>query len=392
MFLVKPTCKKGMMSIHAALICALSIQLVEAYIPTVSGTPQVLGLVQDPTINRDSCGSSRFGSRAFWTCRDSQPFDSNGVPTLPVYSSSASWTDFNSDGTPELQSISGYGTGLLMYGNNNEQPFYPILADECNDNTAGSCSDGTRWAIWPDSPPLVTSEGSDGSIVAYTWIKQSHITSSLGVENPDPPVTLYRVNYDPSTAGSSGLPTVTTVQENFWESTDFPYGPYGGVVSNGYAYIYGQNAAGSVALAKVPVDSVEDKSAYQYYIDETYITSNPGVNASGINIPNVSAGGQGTFYYSSVWSLFVWIGQASDSVSADFYVTTSPSPEGPWDTPTHFYSATNGNYFLGAYSLQAHPDLLSSSSENAIYLTYTKNDYTNNANYYTTPLILVQWE
>jgi hypothetical protein len=52
---------------------------VLGFSPTISGHPQVLGLVQDPTINRDSCGSTLFGKRALWVCLDSQPFNSDGV-------------------------------------------------------------------------------------------------------------------------------------------------------------------------------------------------------------------------------------------------------------------------------------------------------------------------
>jgi hypothetical protein len=368
------------------------------YIPTVSGTPQLLGVAQNPVIDRDSCGSSRFGDRAFWTCRDSEPYDSNGIPTLPIWSSSASWTDFDADGTPLLQEVDspGFnGTGLLMYGTDNEQPFFPIPADLCGDNTAGGCADGTRYALWPDQPPLVTSTADDGSIVAYTWIRQAHINSGLGDLDPDPPVILYRVDYSPATAAPADQPTVTIVEEDFWSADDFGYGDYGGVVKDGIAYLYGHNSANSIGLAKVPVGSVEDKTAYEYYVNGTWVGgANPGVNASGIAIPNVSAGGQGTYYFSEVWGLYVWIGQASNTASPNFYVTTAPSPEGPWDTPFLFYAAPPGNYLFGGYTLQAHTSLLANDTENAIYLTYTKIDLNSagTASYYTTPLVYVQWE
>jgi hypothetical protein len=385
---------KSTMRFHVVISTIVFGRTVTGYIPTVSGTPQLLGLVQDPIINRDSCGSTRFGDRAFWTCRDSQPYDSSGTPTLPIYSSSASWTDFNSDGTPafqEVESPAGNGTGLLMYGTNDEKPFFTIPSELCGDNTAGGCSDGTRYAIWPDSPPLVTSTEQDGSIIAYTWLKQAHITSSLGNLDPDPPVILYRMNYSPTAADD--LPTVTIVEENFWTSDEFPYGDYGGVVKDGICYLYGQNSAGSVGLARVPVNSTEDKSAYEYYIDEVWVDTNPGVNASGLNIPNVSAGGQGTFYFSEVWGLYVWIGQPGISVSPDFYITTCASPEGPWDTPTLFYSAPSGNYLFGGYTLQAHTSLLANDTVNGIYLTYTKPIIdSDDVSYYNTPLVYVEWE
>lgn len=33
-----------------------------------------VGNVTDPSLDRDSCGSTRIGSRAFWTCRDTMAF------------------------------------------------------------------------------------------------------------------------------------------------------------------------------------------------------------------------------------------------------------------------------------------------------------------------------
>ncbi|KAK6076672.1 hypothetical protein SCUP234_07067 [Seiridium cupressi] len=380
---------------HAVVSALLLWRAALGYTPTISGTPQTLGLVQDPTINRDSCGSSRYGDRSLWVCRDSQPYDSDGVPILPIWSSSASWTDFESDGTPVLQEIdspAGNRIGLLMYGESDEQPFYTYPAGLCSDNTAGACADGTRYALWPDQPPLVISAASDDSVIAYAWVKQSHISSGLVSLDPDPPVILYRVDYSLSTTDSTELPKVTIVDEDFWTSDQFPYGTYGGVVKDDTAYLYGQNSAGNIGLAKVPIGSIEDKSAYQYYIDETWVGSNPGVNASGLNIPNVSAGGQGTFYYSDVWDLHVWIGQASNSIVPDFYITTCASPEGPWDTPTLFHSAPSGNTLFGGYSLQAHPSLHTNSTENAIYLSYTRPMInSDDVSFYTTPLIYLQW-
>lgn len=374
-------------------LCISAVVLAHAvagFSPSVKGTPEILGLAQDPSINRDSCGSTRFGNRAFWTCRDSQPFDTNGTPTLPIYSSSASWTDFGSDGTPELVEIdSAHGVGLLMYGENNEQPFYPMASDECSSNTAGGCDDGSRYAIWPDSPPLITTTNSDGSIVAYTWIRQEHILG-LTLINDESATTLYRVDYDGSS--SSALPTVTLVKENFFTADQFPYGHYGGVVANGYAYIYGQNSDYVVAVARVPVGQVEDASAYEFYQNSQWVSTHPAVDADGISI-SASAGGQGTYYYSEAWERYVWIGQPALNVAAQFYITTSAAPEGPWDSSVQFYTGVDGNYTLGAYSLQAHPGLLANSSQNAIYLSYTKNDLdAANVNVYTTPLIYLEWE
>jgi hypothetical protein len=97
--------------------------------PKVKGTPSVLGNLADATLNRDSCGSSNFGDRAFWVCRDSQHYDSNGIPIPSLISSTASWSDLTAaDGSEEQ---------MLMYGDNNDQSFYPLLDGQCNDNESG---------------------------------------------------------------------------------------------------------------------------------------------------------------------------------------------------------------------------------------------------------------
>jgi hypothetical protein len=142
--------------VQAAVAAPGSIQKRGASNPVVKGT-QVVGILADSSLNRDSCGSSVFGGRALWICRDTQHYDANGIPNLPIFTSSASWTDL----------VSGGGTNLNMYGNNNDQSFYPLVPGNCNDNQAGVCSDCTRYPLWANAPPLVTSSDSSKTI-GYT--------------------------------------------------------------------------------------------------------------------------------------------------------------------------------------------------------------------------------
>ncbi|KAJ5763706.1 hypothetical protein N7533_002387 [Penicillium manginii] len=308
-----------------------------AYIkPVVKGTPQVVGILADSSLNRDSCGSSLFGDRALWVCRDTQHYDSDGIPNLPIFTSSASWSDL----------VTGGGSQLTMYGDNQDNSFYPLVPGNCDDNQAGICSDGTRYPLWANAPPLVTSSDSSGT-TGYTWISNSHI-SGLSDLIPHPSVALYRVSY---TTGASGLPKVELINEAFWAENDIPFGTYGGVVQDDVVYIWGQ-ATGGLCESRT----------------RTRCQRRGQIGS------------------------FVWIGQASNSVSADFYITTSPAPEGPWTEPVQFYSGVNGNYSLGAYTLQANP-ALSLPDSNEVYLTYTKTDAVgDNVALYTTPLIRVEWE
>lgn len=362
---------------HAAL-AAPSSKKRDTVNPVVKGTPQVIGILAGPSLNRDSCGSSLFGDRALWVCRDTQHYDANGIPNLPLFTSSASWTNLDAGG----------GSQLNMYGDNEDKSFYPLVPGNCDDNQAGTCSDGTRYPLWANAPPLVTSSDSSATITAYTWIVNSHI-SGLSDLIQHPSVSLHRTTY---TVGDSALPKVELINSAFWAENEIPFGTYGGVVREGLVHIWAQGTEGSVNVARVPVANVEDKSKYEYYVGGDWTNAQPALGNDAATIENASAGGQGTYYFSNPWSSYVWIGQPSNSVSADFYITTAPAPEGPWAKPVHFYSGVNGNYSLGAYTLQANP-ALSASDSNEIYLTYTKTDAVgDDVALYTTPLIRVEWE
>ena len=368
--------------------------------PQVSGTPQLLANVTDPSVSRDSCGSVKIGNRALWTCRDTEPYNvTSGQSQLPLVPNTASWTDFNSDGTPKIQSGAAKGAGssgsndvLLMYGGSptSYPAFYPVLSDECPDS--GVCSDGTRYAIWPDSPPLVTNTAADGTVTAYTWINQNHINGLSPVTEPQP-FTLYKFTFTPPSADSDTLPSVSSVDETFWTAGQWGFGDYGNVVQDGIAYLWAQNYNDTgVALAKVPVASIEDKSDYEYYVGGEWTSTMPALGDSSAFIANAGAGRQGTFYYSDHFSSYIWIGQGGLGVTADFYITTAPDPQGPWVEPYVIYSGENGDGPIGSYSLQAHPDLLSSTSENAIYLTWTQQFQSSTYGAYVTPLVYVQFQ
>ncbi|KAK7751003.1 hypothetical protein SLS62_006988 [Diatrype stigma] len=357
--------------------------------PTVSGTPEVLGVVSDPTLNRDSCTSVRVGgdgARSLWTCRDSSNY---GSPLTFFVSSTASWTESNADGTPKV------ADGVLSMRGANSAPYFPIGAPECG--PSGNCADGSRYAIWPDSAPLPVPTTAAGYAL-YTWINHAHIRGITAVET-NLATTLYRSDVSADLAsGAAGdsadadvLPPVTVVDDAFWPAGGIAYGSYGSVVDGDTAYLYGKlnSSSTGVALAKVPVASIEDKSAYRYYHggSGTWGDSAAAIGDGSAAVPRAGTGGQGTFYYSAYFGAFVWIGGAAIFPSADFYVATAPAPEGPWSEPALFYSGELGTGPLPAYSLQAHPGLSADAGNgNDIYLTYTKVD-----DVYSTPLIRVVW-
>lgn len=344
--------------------------------PTVSSIEE-WGVVDEQGLNRDSCGSVRVGDRVLWTCRDTQPVGSNGVPTLPIWSSSAAWTGFNIFTTPDPK----------MYSPKKMVPFYPYSGDQCGGNTAGGCSDGTRYALWPDSPPIITSNLGN-YFVGYTWVRNSHIKGLGPVGSSNPSTTLYKFVFD--NTDHNAIPSPSIINENWWGTDTISFGAYGSVVKDGIAYLFGQPSNRNVCLAKVPTDKIEDRSQYQYYVNGAWTKSVPSLaNSGSCNIPNASAGGQGTYYFSYHWNKWVWIGQAGISISSYFMITTADKIEGPWATPKFFYQGHDGSSGLPAYTLQAHPglDATGVADQNAIFISYTKAD----TDRYSTPLVRIHW-
>jgi hypothetical protein len=322
----------------AAFVATTSAGVINPRTSTITGTPQLssiscVALVTDPSLDRDSCGSVKWGDRVLWTCRNTGYL--NGDTYATFFSSSASYTNLDGNGsislgTATITAPSGtqYPAELAMYGDNRNQSFFPVQADECGNNQAGSCSDGTRWAIWPNSPPLVTSDSGNGTIVAYTWIKNSHLTDVLVLLVEDPSTGLYRIS---SVAGDNDtLPIVELVDEQFYQAGTFAYGNYGGMSLNDTAYLYAQSGTGAIALAKVPVGSVEDVTTYQYMVDGSWTTTRPSINDTGADL-KATAGGQGSFYFSQTRESYVWIGQGDGG--PDLYVDDRSDAVGPMDHP-----------------------------------------------------------
>ncbi len=386
----------------AALILG-SLALQSAALTTRGAPPKlksftVLGNVTDPSLNRDSCGSTKFGSKVFWACRDTNVVLDNGN-YFGLWASSAGWTEYASDGKPALKKGGAVGPGstgsntiLPMKGPKPTVPlFYPLGKDMCPG--AGGCDDGSRWVGWPDAPPLVTKTAADGTITAYTWVTKSHLRG-LSVENAEQPTTLYRVTYKP-TNDLNVLPKVEVVDYEFWGSNKPRYGDYGNLVRDGYAYLYGELKKegfwSPMGLARVKVADVENKSRYEFFVDGKWTTQLPNIDDRKAVVKNAGAGGQGTYYYSERHELYIWIGQGYPSVSADFYMTTSPKPEGPWTDPVLLQNAANGNAPLGAYTLQAHPHMLR-TEDNGIYVTWTQNFATPEPGQYVTPIAYIAWQ
>lgn len=368
--------------------------------PKVKGTPEIVGLVGDPGLNRDSGGSCRFGDRILWTYRDTQLSKPDGTfHEIPIITSTASWSELDSDGGPLIQQPSNDCDPLkkivhVHYGDNGlnhlNSAFYPIHTPGTG-RIAGNDEDGSRHPFWPDSPPLVTnSPNTTGLITAYTFIKVDHI-KGLEFLVPHPPTTLYRLSHNHSDDSSKdSLPKVEIVDKAFWKEGEIQYGVYGNLIHESYAYLYAQFDTSNesvVALARVPTSQIEYRSSYEYLVNDCWTRDVPSRTTPGLNIANLNGLGQGTYYFCPAWNSFVWIG-GSKFPGASCYITTAPDPTGPWTEVKKFWEGPSGTADLGAYSIQAHPAMgLGTEGRNWVWITYTKQDHG-----YSTPLVRVEWE
>lgn len=340
--------------------------------------------------NRDSCTSVRVADRQFWTCRDSYVYATGAVLT-----SSAGWSTFNADGTPAIVSMGGNGPGYYPIDTASVGTYFLPGVDQCLHSPdglpPGYCGNGERWAMWPDSPPLPVPQ-PDGSYRLYTYIPLVHFvnqtTTSTG---SNPAIALYRSDWNSGMEGYT-LPSVNLLNSQFFPSGTASFGALGWLAGaiDGHVYLYGAAADSSgavtgVHLAKVPAASIEDASAYTYWTGTSWSSTAPAVTDTSAVVPNAGTGGQGTYYYSSHFNKYIWIGMPRGSASISAYIATADNPEGPWtESQLLFTSACDVQAPCGeyAYSVQAHPGLSRDQGNgNDIYvsLTYQFADlpYTN---------------
>lgn len=365
---------------------------------------ELLANVTHPQMSRDGCAAFRLKDRALWTCGDTMVFDLNTWKLrLPLVVNTASWTDFNKDGTPKIITNVPKGAGstgdnrvLLMYGRPNatdRKPFYDLTrSDACKLSSAGNCDDGTRTVVWQGGPPVTTNK--DGKTTGFAWTANWHFKNGMDAIVKEPSHSLYKLVYDHNTENREALPTTTLVDEAFWKEGEINYGYQGRIIRDGYAYLYGKMRYKWVAVARVPVGKVRNRAKYEYFVNGTWQRETPGINDAAARVTGDLGGVTGgRFFWSPYLNQYAWIGQRNMSLEANFYLSTAPKAEGPWKKPVLIYRGENGDSNFPSYGLMAQPALMSDKKANGMYLTWTQAwKGTTRPEGYITPLVYVTFK
>lgn len=172
-----------------------------------------------------------------WVCRDTEQI-SNGQGVLPVVANTASFSPLpNAPSNPQplvLSSPQGFGS-----------LFYQLESDECP--PYGACSDGTRWIGWPDTGPVVTFRGTNGTVNAYAFIGRKHLSGLTQVNTAN--YSLYHV----VTQSVGPIPTTTMDISSFWSTSQIGYGSAASVVNNGFVSLLLRSAPVLISAAGVLV-------------------------------------------------------------------------------------------------------------------------------------------
>ncbi|ORX40734.1 hypothetical protein BD324DRAFT_647649 [Kockovaella imperatae] len=398
----------GAALVAAAPAPATPVQPRALTIPSLVSATKV-AITIEPNYQRDSCVTADHlvGGRALWLCRDTELLqDQNILQVDGFISSTASWSNQNASNLPDLVPIpppseqgqlnvtDPYTLQLTQYGGDPPSgAYFPETPSECG-ASGGSCSNGTRFAIWPDAPAYVTDVASDGTTTMYMYMT---LTRQLKNIDTEPPTSLYKLVY--TTGGDAdALPEQTLIGQDFFPEGTYNYGAYGGFIGqlDGLLYLYGMANDGTVGLARVALADIEDSSKYQFYVGGLWVSTIPAIDDTAAEVYVGGAGGQGTFFYSELYAQYVLLAQVN-GFGMVISASTSLLPEGPWTAAETLTYLDPGNDIT--YSFAAHPEM--NTNPNQIYASYTQINYVHpDANrstalgkeeFYAQPLYLLEF-
>ena len=217
--------------------------------------------------------------------------------------------------------------------------------------------DGTRVAFWPDSI-VAHPNGTDG-VVFYQRVAVRGLTDMVteGTLVDELPAS------DPTHIERSNEVELFGPADPSFVSSN--------LVANGYIYLYTANL--TYQLARVPVTSYRDRSAYRFWTGSGWspnITSATELRLGGVN--GEEQGGLGGMTVS--WNRYLgrYLMTHSDPFESDVMLRVASRPEGPWSPPTHVdVPDPDPSFVYGNYSAREHPHY-SPDGGKTIFVTYSR--------------------
>ena len=327
-------------------------------------------------VARDNGQSVLYGGKSYWFFDDTI----EKSPDAFLTSTAAVTSDLDASDNIALHSTtfaSEQDTGAPT-------DFVPISASESAFEAAHASSDctgstdplcGTVFGFWPGAAVADPAHhrilvfygklcrgGLDSGPCASGFIGQQIGSGIVSVDMRTKVATRLEIEHqDPNLTSPEGAdPTLLFPVDQAW-------GNGGAVLVGNELYAYGGcTDAHACGVARVPVDRVQDRAAWQYYTGAGHgpaqWSSDP---SKAVIVMQGGAAGE-TVHFDPTTHLYINTFEETLSDQVDFQ--TAPTPWGPWGTPTHLFTAaksTNWNY-----AAFAHPEYTTNHGLTRYYTYY----------------------
>ncbi|SDT35080.1 DUF4185 domain-containing protein [Microlunatus soli] len=375
---------------------ATAALIVTASAPAVAGPPSdrqtprselavsdvsFLGPIdQNPHVAaRDNGQSVKYGDQSVWFFDDTITTDPDGF----ISSTAAITSDLDASDNITLRSADA----LDETSTGTPPDFVPLsaaetdfqdahAADDCTGSTDDYC--GTVFAHWP-GPAVVDHArhrilvsygklcrgGRDGTPCESGFVGQALGTGLVAVDMEDKTITRLTAEHRPA-----DIPSPEGTDKTLFFTPDQAWTGNAMVLVGNTLYGYGKCTLDGCAVAKAPIDHIQDISRWRYFTgsnedgqpiwstdpDRTVLVKGPGAAGA-------------TVYYDDAFGAYV--NSYMPWASQDVLYQTAPHPWGPWSTPQKLFTApkTSGT----EYASFAHPEYTSRDGLTKYFTYYTSS-------------------
>lgn len=344
-------------------------------LPTVSSTTMLGPVHQNARVDaRDNGQSVQYQGRSLWFFDDTilqDPFDF-------LSSTAAVTSDLDaSDGIDLLSSnvfdeqSTGAPTNFVPYSAAETAFQDAHAAADCTDSSDPYC--GTVFAFWPGA--VVTDPARHRVLVSYgklcrggregTPCASGFIGQGIGAGFAEVDLRAHTVTRMVAEHRTADLPSPEGADDTIFFSLDDDWGGAGLVRDGNTLYAYGRCTGSGCGVARVPIDRVQDLSAWRYYAGDRDGQPRWSTDAADavVAIGQGSAGGT-----LSADPLFGgYLHTYMPALSKTTLYQSAPHPWGPWSTPKTLYTAPDNSGVT--YAAYGHPEYDSSDGLTK-YFTY----------------------